>query len=442
MTDCLKECKFSIICYICLMVKQGLQHQLLYGSICLIAFLIPFPYIFGSIALIITTILWLFSGNITTTFSTLKERKFLWPLIIFFLLHAVSYFYSTNKADSQFDLQLKVIFLILPIIIGAGINLDSKWLERILLSFVSGITAVALFTIVRGLIIWNQTQETEQLFYHALVKGLSANAVYVSWYVIFSIMCLLSFPWSDTDNKVKNTLLTIIIGIQFIFLVLLSSRTLILIFGATFGLHILMKRFRFNRKDAFVSLGIVIAVVAILFTRNPIKDRYEQIAHSKAMQVEKDSSENPRFNNLTLRLFIWKAGMDNIKEHNLWLYGSGNGDVHTLQNKKLHENGIKNMYALTYKSDLYNVNLHNMYLQSMFMLGIPGLICFLVLVFSALIMSFRQKDIKIFVFFNIISIIFMMQEAVLQTQAGAIYYCFFLATFWNIHYNKLKYQRY
>lgn len=424
------------------MVKQGVPQQLLHGSICLIAFLIPFPYIYGSIALIITSLLWLFSGNITTTFSTLRERKFLWPLIIFFLLHAASYFYSTNRDDSLFDLKLKAIFLLLPLIVGAGITLDKAWLERVVFSFVSGITVIALFTLGRGLMIWSQTGETIQLFYHPLVQGLSANAVYVSWYVIFSIMCLLSFPWSNQKTRWKSMLLTVLLGLQFLFLMLLSSRTLILIFVVTFVLHILLKRFRLNKKDVLVSLGILVAIVTILVTRNPIKDRYQQIANTKAIEVKNDANIRPQFNNLTLRLFIWKAGIENINEHNLWWYGSGNGDVHTLQNQKLYENGIKDMFDEPYRSDLYNVNLHNMYLQSLFMLGIPGLICFLFLVFSALVMSFRQKNFKTFIFFNIISIVFMMQEAVLQTQAGTLYYCFFLSIFWNIHYSKIKYSRY
>jgi hypothetical protein len=34
----------------------------------------------------------------------------------------------------------------------------------------------------------------------------------------------------------------------------------------------------------------------------------------------------------------------------------------------------------------------------------------------------------------------MLQESVLQTQAGVLYYVFFWVIFWNIHYNKSEFS--
>ena len=128
-----------------------------------------------------------------------------------------------------------------------------------------------------------------------------------------------------------------------------------------------------------------------------------------------------------------------MQEHNLWLAGAGNGDVHTLQNDKMAEYGIKNIYPVnTWRSPFYNANLHNMFFQCLLMIGIPGLLIFTAIAFLPI---FNLRNFiygQVFLIFHLTAIFFMLQEAALQSQAGIIYYTFFSMIFWNISYQKTK----
>jgi len=97
------------------------------------------------------------------------------------------------------------------------------------------------------------------------------------------------------------------------------------------------------------------------------------------------------------------------------------------------------MYNEENRSDLFNVNLHNMYVQSLFMLGIPGLAVFLAIMLGPFFALRYIREKTIFLIFQITAILFMMQESALQTHAGIVFFTFFSQVFWNrSYYNKVK----
>src|SRR5690606_134886 len=115
----------------------------------------------------------------------------------------------------------------------------------------------------------------------------------------------------------------------------------------------------------------------------------------------------------------------------------GNGDVHLALNNKMHEYNVPGIESENQeKPGFYNANLHNMYIQTLVMLGIPWLISFLLLVLSPLIYIYNVYPDQPFLIFHGTSLIFMMQEAVLQTQAGIVFYILISTIFWNLYYTQ------
>ena len=403
-------------------------------SLCIIALAIPFPYIYSAAAVAVCIVIWFLQFNIFKLLYNLKTRKILWVWILFFLLHAVSYFYSLDKDESVTDLKAKVSFILLPIVIGAGIVIDKKILERIFTFFVFGVTLIGIFCITRALVIYNEAGTTMQFFYHPLIKGLNANAVYQALYALFSISILLFFPWNARYMKVLKIPLLIF---QIVFFILLSSRTLILIFFIIV-LPIYLRYTFIKKKKSFLYTLILlifslILAITIFETNNPIKKRYSDIINQNENITWNDYQNNKQrvFNNLSLRLFLWRVGIDNVKENNLWWKGAGNGSVYILQNKKMAEYGITDIYNKENRSLLYNINLHNMYIETLIMIGIPGLILLLLIVFAPFTYM-KEFDYKNILFvFSFSFLILMMQEASLQTQAGIIFYTFFSMVIYN-----------
>lgn len=410
-------------------------------ALCLVAFSIPFPFIYSAIAVGIVVLAWLIQLNFKDTLIRLKERKALWLWIFFYILHIAGYFYSEDKAMAFFDLEKKMSFVVLPVVVGAGITISRQALERIFFAFVAGMFIISIWCMGYAAWRWNQTNDINVFFYHDLIKGLEANAVYMAWYCLFSICLLLFMKWEQFfKNKAVKIIVTLLL---IIFFVLLSSRMLIALFFAVlipFYFKSIIRKF--SKAKIAVSLAAMVILLAIVaFTKNPIRDRYENIFNTSIRQSflnDYSSVSEGDFSNLTLRVFLWRIGILNMNEHHLWLAGAGIGDVQTLQNNKMAELGIRNIFEPVYTSPFRNANLHNMYMQILLMLGIIGLLSLIFISFSPLFNIRHVINKEVFLLFHIIAIAFMMQEAILQTQAGVIYYTFFSQIFWNIYYSPVS----
>jgi len=406
--------------------------------LCILVFCIPFSFSLISISIILLAVAWLFSGNINETWQNLKSRKVLWPFIIFYLLHAISYFYSTDKANSLFDLEEKLSLVILPIIVGAGMSIKDEDAERVFFFFTSGVAAISTFCTGRALYVYFTEHISSQFFYHELVYAFDANAVYMAWYAIFSLLLLLFFPWSKIFKGRGKYLQFFYIAIQLCFFVLLSAKTLTALFVAITAIYALPRYFNFKkigyREIALLAAGVgIFAVVAL--TDNPVKKRYMDVIHKDIQNMDSSNVLLKSSANLNLRLFLWRLGMENIREHKLWWYGAGNGDVSLLQNEKLAQHGIENIYNPENRSNLYNVNLHNMYLQTIVMLGIPGLILLLFIIATPFRLNRNKKYKPFFIMYGVIGAIFLFQEAGFQSAAGIVYYILFLQIFISINYS-------
>ncbi len=409
--------------------------QLLHISMCIVAFAIPFPYIAGSLSVILVVLIWILQADFRTTFRRLLNNKILICWMVFYLLHALSYVYSADKADSLFDLQTKLSFLVLPVVI-AGMNITRKQLEHIFLGFVSGITIVAVFCLVQATVDYNRTGNNNFFFYHDLIRGLNANAVYMAWYVITSIVILILFDWEKVFRGAGKILWFLILLLQFTFFILLSSKSLILLFFVFMMPVFYIRHFHkyYRPLPRLLIVGSMLAIGAFIFmSDNPIRNRYEDIMKKEENSgwIKTGADRPESFNNFNLRVFLWKTGIKKIADERLWWTGVGNGDVHYTLNREMHDAGVSNMYDPDNRSHLHNVNLHNMYIQTLYMLGIPGLAVFLLMMFSpfAALRHIREKT--IFFLFQLTAVLFMMQESALQTQAGIIFFTFFSQILWN-----------
>ncbi len=419
------------------------ENLLLIMALCLLAFSIPFPFIYSSIALILLSLVWLIFRNKKEAFERLRQRGPLWAWLLYYALHAVSYFYSENKDQAAFDLQVKLGLFILPLLVGT-MDLGIKDLQKIMGSFCLGITVVACIALTRSAAIWEETGFSGIMFYHNLVRDFDANAVYMSWYVLFSIGLLFMFPW----ERPRPTLRAVLLLIQVVFLVLLSSRMLTVLFLIFVVPLYFIDRIRGTRRRWPKLVGAASALILILGigigTDNPIKNRFVDLLYKPEIVRLNDFSQVPedQINNTELRLFLWRIGLENMNDHNLWWMGAGNGDANALQNQKMVDYKIQNIDHPDpeKRSKFYNINLHNMFIQTLLMLGIVGLLPFLLMIFLPF---FRLPGFYLWPPFSVFllpSLFFLMQESCLQSHAGVIYFSFFSSIFWASYYTN-KYAK-
>ncbi|MDI3320264.1 O-antigen ligase family protein [Pinibacter soli] len=415
------------------------RDKLFVNALCLIAFIIPFPFYLGAISAWILALAWLIQGNFAAKIQRLLKPGYLvW--IVYFALFGLSYFYSDNKKESTVDIVSKLTFVIFPILIGTG-EIDRKALEKIFISFITGVSLIALFCIIHAFYLFNKNGDASQFFYHTLVSMLDANAVYMSFYTIFALYLFVSFRFTSVFTKKRKAFKWSVFSLLLVFFILLSCRLLIFLFVLYLGLTAVKFLFR-NPKKYLLKISILAVVVGtfcsiILFTKNPIKERYLLVARGNMDLVFQKDFSHKEFvlDNLNARPLIWRVAIENIVEKNLWWKGCGNGDINDIQNEKYLQLGIPGFKKEDgFQSPLYNIAIHNMYLQTLEMIGIPGLIC-LILILALPFFSIRYvKNKGIFYIFQCTGILFMMQESVLQTQAGIVYFVFFSILFWNYYY--------
>jgi len=422
------------------MLFRARAQQFYFFSLYLAAFVTSLPFSFGSGSLLLVVFFWLLSLNPKKFATNFLNRKLLWFSIAFFLLHAISYFYSIDKYQSSMDIERKLCFLGLPLVIGCGPEITLKKLENILFAFVIGLTLSISICFYNAIHIWSQTGATKQFFYHALVHGFDANAVYFSFYTITSIAILLLYTWESPPLR-SIWLRYFLLSIQIIFLILLSSKMLILFFAFILFPLFLIKT---KKKQLIITrlFGFIAAIglfLIIAYTNNPIHTRFQDILKNDENKAWMSSDPNGKhFNSLSLRLFLWKTALANIEENNLWWKGCGNGDVEIYQKRKLEQ-----YYAgknPDWQTPLWQFNLHNEYMQVLMMLGIPGLSVFLLMIFLPLFFVRKVKHCIVFFIFFLVSAMFMLQESAFQTQAAFLFYSFFLNIFWNVYYSEKEKQ--
>jgi hypothetical protein len=404
---------------------------------CLLAASIPFRFNTTAILIWPLVLCWLLLGRFRTMGKQLKTERAYWVWGIYYLLFALSFFYSADREQAGFEIVQKLSLILFPLVVGLGCFFDARQREKVMAAFTLGISGAGLFCMIRAAILWKTSGDPEVWFYHTLVSGLDPNAVYMAWYVVFSLGLLLLFPWQQFFTKKQAWLRWSFILLQFVFLVLLSSRLLLVLFFVV-PLPLYLRRLYVDLK---VSRGLVILslcaavvlVAGIAMTENPVRKRFDDVM-SKDMHIvflPDYRTDSQHFNNLTLRLFVWRVGLENIRDSNLLPYGAGLGDVHSIQNKRIEAYGIINMSDSSHPPPtLYNMNLHNMFLQTTMAIGLPGLITLIVLAFMPFFFLFQLPDWKSWLVFQVAGCAFMMQEAFFQTQAGVVFFSFFSMLFW------------
>lgn len=406
-----------------------------------VGFVISFPFKVGAIAVWILIFFWILQGNFKEKIKRLvKPAYIIW--ILYFVLFALSFLYSENKVEALKDLEKKLAFIIFPIVVGSGTCISRKNLENLFFCFVAGLTITAFYCIGAACRNYYITHDKDYFFYHTLVRDFDSNAVYISFYVLLGLFLLLFFKWNRFFKSSYRGWKWIFTLVLFTFFLLLSCRMLIVTFFIL--LFVLGGRTIFAMGRSYPLRKILISIIAIsalcivAFTNNPVRSRYKDL-HTNNIGIifqKKYSDKDFKLDHLTFRPFIWRVCIENIIENRLWWKGCGNGDIKDLQNKKFKALGVPGFKKEDgFQSPLYDIAIHNMYLQTLMMIGIPGLICLLVIVILPFFyLKYFNNKFVFFVFF-ISAMLFMCQESVFQTQAGIIYYTFFSIVFWNYYYS-------
>jgi len=353
---------------------------------------------------------WMVEKDYKKKLNELKSNHYAVGLMIFYMLYAISFFWSENKGVAIIDIILKTPILFLPLIIVSKPNsLSLKQINYIFASFIFSVLALNFYCLVDSFLTYLNTHNLNEFYYHKLTVNTHTSAQ--SMFTCFSIVLSV---WLLKNRFISNWLSYLVVFVQMIFVLMLSSRMQILIMATIIPSYFIFYYSKNLILGAFyTALIFFLAYLFISLPSSSLNHRYK-----KTISGTSDPRE-----------IIWSSGLDVVKQN--WLFGVGSGDAKDLlvdqfSNVVLDESNLNQ----TVKSNKYKqafilkYNFHNQYLQTFAAIGIFGLMLLCYLLFSPVLFFIRNKDYLCVLFLFIISVSFLT-ESMLERQAGVSFFAFF-----------------
>ena len=332
-------------------------------------------------------------------------RWALWLMVAFFAYQLVSMLYTVNQADG-WDMILRRLPLLLFVL--CPLAADSGYLTRGRVRVLMWIFTLSLTVkfIIRFIIMLSES--------HKFVFAASFDPVhhtYIAMYLMF-VMGFLYSEWLNHRKEMSRMVLLLfclVVLIMLAYLVMVLSRTgiagLVVMVFAIIAYHI------FGLKEVRRGL-LMLAAVAVLGTGVYflLPDGSRRLTQTFEEMSEGDTSD--------ARYLIFGSSLKGISQSLPW--GVGIGDKNDVLAKLYEETGEDYAIQAQYNS-------HNIYLDAMLTMGIPGLLLLLAALAVPTVMAWRRRD------FILISLIFSFAfsglfEAILNRQMGIM----FVGLFWMI----------
>lgn len=343
-----------------------------------------------------------------------QRKPLFWASLLYFLIYALSFFYSEHSKMALASLEVRLAFLVFPLLF-ATINLSKEDVETVQKSFWLGVLTAALFCMFHAVYMYNVLGKSEVFFYTFLTTILDFHPTYFSWYACVAFFGILEYVernWLIFNQKIKISYVLSLIFLG-VFIVLLSARIGLVawvVVGSGWFLWAMYQR----RKLGFalaVMLGFMglggIAIAKVNF----LKWRFAPYINSLVPQ--KRLKELP----IDARQQAWNAATTLLKQHPFLGVGAGDTQpelnaIYTLQ------------HAETALAD--NLNTHSLYLQTGIATGILGLLCLIFLIFSPLSRN-KYRPSKTSLTWCLIFAIFACTEALFEVQRGTLFAAFFIS---------------
>lgn len=338
----------------------------------------------------------------------ITNRYFL-SIALLYIVYVIGIFNSENISAANFDVQLKLSLIVLPIAFLLSPKLSASELNKIFYCFTAGCFISSVVCL--GIAAKRYANEGSVVFFYNSLSFFlhpSYFAMYITLMVSFLLYEILIKHATPRLSWIRLALIIYFLG----FLFLLSSKAGLITMSLILFSTLIISYMRSGNK---LLLGIMIGAIAglliFIFFLPGNMNRYlsfaKIISHDK---VTEDTGEST-----SERFYVWKNGWQLIKEQPILGYGTGDvKDVLVNQYVKTgFEFGVKR-----------RLNAHNQFMQTILAVGAMG-ITLLLFCFIFPIRLFKNTGSFIgFVFLIIVAINFMV-ESMLETQAGVVFFALF-----------------
>ena len=391
----------------------------------LIAFLLPFGINYG-----IIIAFWLISffvfDDVKSGIRNMFSNNWSYIFISFFVINALGYFFSINKAEALSSIEIKLPFIFLPFLIFTS-NFNELRLKKIVISFVSGCMILSFTCLFRATYLY-YTMDLNAFFYSEFTYFLHPS--YFAMYFVFAQLIVMLYYKTWLSHLKYLNLKIGFISLVFIVCIFLASSkmgiiTAFLILPAT--LFVLLINRGYKKLMIIFLIGLV-AITGVAYKIFP--SPFQRLQSAFTVSTSSQSIDLTATESTAVRILIWNQAIDIIKDN--FVFGTTPGDA----NDALYQSYQKNGLTGAIKKKL---NAHNQFLQTFIGSGILGFILLFLLTFGAIIFGFLKRNYALVLFSSLIALNFLV-ESMLQAQAGFIFFVFFLCFLLQYHLGKFTNQ--
>lgn len=371
----------------------------------------PFGYNL-SILIVLWSVCFFAFEDLKQGLANVFKNKWSYVLIGFFVLHAMGYFFSENKAEALSIIERKLSFIGFPILIFCNRRLESK-LISIIKAFILGCVVALGICLLRAVYLYF-TEGVNAFFYGDFNYFMHPS--YFAMYLTFSQLVLILFGrqwfnhWTNLNLKLAVLSSLIVIGIF-----LCASKLGLL--AAALLLPVTLSVILYNRgfKKGIIVLVVGI-VIAIPVTYKLFPTPYNRLTQAFEVTTSTQEINKAETDGTAVRILIWKESVNLIKEN--FLFGVTPGDENDVLCKAYSKHQLTGALEK-------HLNTHNQFLQTFLGTGLIGFILLCIMTFGALIVGFIKKN-YLLVLLIILAILNFLVESMLQAQSGFMFFVFFL----------------
>jgi hypothetical protein len=358
------------------------------------------------------------------------QSALVFPMALFALM-ALSLCWTIDPEKSLRALQKGLPLLLVPLCFMTFPALSSQQKHKIMDYFSLGLLGFVVFWLLKAAVRYAITGDTAVFFYHELVTE-DVNAIHVSVYVAVAFFCFVVRPAKTVWDKLA-------MGLLAFFLVLLSSKNIIVIFGMlvlVYGFGRLQSAQR-SKSLKWIAAVLILAGVALM---GKIRDRFAlemQPGHSLNHEMSEEKKGNvynvsarqawtqDKFNGndffagTAFRVYQIRIFKEMLFEDQIFFTGYGLNAAGGKIKAKGHELGV---YTGDGKEEGYlDKNFHNEYVQLFAEVGIFGLLILVVMLAINLKNAIKTKDF-VHISFAILMISLFLTESFLSRQRGIVFF--------------------
>ncbi len=361
-----------------------------------------FPLTFAGMAGVIAL---LFSGGVKS--GNRNPEMLLWCLIFFAFLPG--FFIANDQSLAWKDVSGKLYLFATPLLFFFLKPPGEKLFRRMLRLFVFSCLVFILVSIVIAILNYLM-HGVSHFFYKELVGFTTMHPSYIGMYINFAIVItgIDFFRNNSKLEKEQRIFYLIALAIMFVYLLILTAKTAILIGGISLIWMFVYwgkKQGKFKLAITYLILALVL-LSAIALSNKDIRTRVGMLFNYNEVNYD---------NSVLSRQYQWLSAWQLINDSNWQGVGA---DVST---DKLVEYYAKNNFQ---KGVDERYNTHNQYLQLVVDGGWPALLMFCIALAALLHVAYWSRRYMLFFFLLILSIS-ILTECMFETLSGILFFALF-----------------